>query len=142
MLKTCQNLRRFTLVATVATVSLSGCVGLDPATVSSQPVMPICYAMAVARAGNAPASGAQTGIDELRRRGTFSGNDLAHIAAGRIVPGMTEAAAICVKGFGYERVNTTVTSGGTSRQLVFGSGDIVPTSYVYTRNGIVTAAQY
>lgn len=121
---------------------VAGCYEIDPATVASRPTMDVCYGIVAAQYGNAPASGGQIGLDELRRRGEFSRQDLAMIAAGDVKPGMTERAAICAKGLEPYDINTTVTSGATRRQLVYGDGKYSPRNYVYTTNGVVTGVQF
>lgn len=134
MRKTCHI-----LVAT-GLIPLGGCIALDEETVTRETPGSICYAWAVSRAGNSGPENAKIAYDELKRRGDISERDLNLIAAGRLVPGMSELAAICVWGGMYDAVNTTVTARGTEKQYVSYS-DYRPTYYFYTKNGIVTTVQ-
>ena len=121
-------------------VALAGCYQIDSATVATKPVMDVCYGIALARAGSAPAAGEVTGLQELTRRQAFNSADLFQISLGEVRPGMTEAAAICVKGYAPNSINTTTTASGVSRQLVYGN-EFIPANYIYTENGVVTAIQ-
>ena len=123
--------------------ALSGCMELSPETVGKQSNGQICYTIAVARANNGSAETIATGVDELRRRGELRETDLFAIQTGELRVGLREAAALCIIGMGPDAVNTITTARGVERQYVFNRpyNDVRPVTYIYTRDGTVTAFQ-
>lgn len=73
---------------------------------------------------------------ELERRGTFTAEEWSLIDRKIVRIGMRELAVYASWGLPGD-TNTTHTSRGVHKQLVYGSG----ARYVYTDNGIVTAIQ-
>lgn len=133
--------RSKTWSSVIALVALGGCMELDPATIASKPLNDVCYSVAVAAAGNSSQASLDVGMAELRRRGLFTERELAHIARGEAVIGMSEAAGICALGAMYDAVNETTVAGATAKQYVFGTGGYGGTRYLYTTNGVVSGYQ-
>lgn len=78
---------------------------------------------------------------ELRRRGTFSDEEMSLIEQESVRVGMREEAALCAWGYYWYGRNVTTYSGGTQIQYVFGDGTYNPRQYLYVRNGLVSGMQ-
>lgn len=127
-------------IITAVAATVAGCT-LDSETVSQSREGDICYAWAVARAGNSDPKNGVIAFEELKRRGDLPVSDLIAIRDGLAPrPGMTEKGAICAWGGMYDAVNTTTTAYGIERQYVSRS-EYRNTYYFYTRNGIVHTVQ-
>lgn len=117
----------------------AGCV-TTPEQADNASIGSLCYTYAVAVAGNASPEAGGVALTELQQRGYLSAAEVQSLVTGPIRPGMTEKAALCAWGNSYERVNTTQTAGGLTKQYVDGTAIGSP-SYLYTRNGVVTGIQ-
>jgi hypothetical protein len=125
---------------TGAGVFLAGCLPIATAeNVGTMPMADLCTSVIVAR-NLENAEGAALALAEIDRRGQFSAAEMQQIRVNNVVPGMSEAAAVCAWGNAYDAVNVTATAGGTSKQFVYAS-DFSKTRYFYTENGRVTAVQ-
>ena len=124
----------------VLIAGMSGCVPIvTEDNAGTMPTAELCTSILVARnLGNA--KGAVLAMDEVERRNEFTAAEMRNIRTNSVVPGMSEASAVCAWGIGYTTINLTATSRGTSKQYVY-SGDYSKTRYFYTENGRVTAVQ-
>lgn len=128
---------------TLSFALLSGCVaGFDLTTeeLPSANLSQLCGAITAGRLAGDQGL-VQRGSGELKRRNTFTATELSAIVRGVAAPGMSEAAGLCAWGYYWNDVNTTTTSGGVSKQYVFGDGKFIERRYLYTRNGRVTGTQ-
>lgn len=120
--------------------SMAGCVPMaTEQNVKTLPMAELCTSVIVAR-NLGDTNGASLAMDEIERRAQFTEAEMRSIRINNVVPGMTEAAALCAWGNGYAAVNTTTTANGTSKQYVY-SNDYTKNRYFYSENGHVTAVQ-
>ena len=119
---------------------LAGCVPIaTEKNVGTMPMADLCTSVIVASNLGNP-GGAALALAEVERRGQFTAAEMRAIRTNSVVPGMSEAAAVCAWGNAYDTVNLTSTARGTSKQFVY-SSDYSKTRYFYTENGRVTAVQ-
>lgn len=130
-------------LAVLAAAIVAGCVGDFSIPEEKLPVAStkdLCQSLTAAKT-NGKADEAQRVLAELKRRNTFSPNELAAISRGKALPGMSEEAGLCAWGYYWYDLNTTTTAGAVSKQYVFGDGNYMPRTYLYTTNGRVTGTQ-
>lgn len=130
-------------LAILSALSLAACVGDFSISDERLPVATtreLCQSLTAAK-GSGDGAGQQHILGEMQRRKLFSGNELAAISRAKALPGMSEEAGLCAWGYYWYGLNTTTTSGGVSKQYVFGDGTYFPVKYLYTTNGRVTGTQ-
>lgn len=123
------------IAALIGLVAVSACATPDAATMQAATPLQLCQTYAMAKNTYAP-DWLNASIDELKRRGSLSKQELSDISRQRMRTGMSEHAAVCSWG-PYVDVNTTTGSWGVHRQYVMGQFG----PYVYTENGRVTSWQ-
>ena len=131
------------LISATACIALSACISGFTIPDDRLPVATtkeLCQSF-TAQKVNGNEQGAARVLSEIERRNTFTKREFAGISQRQAMPGMSEEAGLCAKGYYWRDLNTTMTTRGIHKQYVFGDDQYVKRTYLYTDNGVVTATQ-